>query len=321
MSEAEKIQFLAASLERMSSLSCRMIGPVLVMIGMSLVATVAFCALFVAPVVPPELGLVRRAGLLSPGLWILFNIYFNWYYCMMTDPGSPRRDEECGALEVDLEASAARSEGQSDRLLSRRAASAAEEGVNHASRFARGRPSTATGYCLKCDAPKPPRTRHCSTCDKCILGFDHHCPWMNNCIGFHNHRYFLLFLVYLSLGCLYMVCITLAFYSLNDIAEGKLGRTRQFEVILPAAVLVTSTVFVIFQFHLVLTGQTTLDMYIHRGRGRRAQLRPFDLGITRNWRAMMGPGVLAWLLPSHRPRPGDGVTWPTCKSVVAPQVV
>eukprot|EP00915_Cephaloidophora_sp_WS-2016_P003058 GHVH01004140.1.p1 GENE.GHVH01004140.1~~GHVH01004140.1.p1 ORF type:complete len:448 (+),score=38.99 GHVH01004140.1:143-1486(+) len=54
-------------------------------------------------------------------------------------------------------------------------------------------------FCYKCDGPKPPRAHHCSTCGRCILKMDHHCPWMNNCIGMFNLKYFMLFLGYVSL--------------------------------------------------------------------------------------------------------------------------
>ena len=40
-----------------------------------------------------------------------------------------------------------------------------------------------TSICKKCMHPKPPRTHHCSVCDKCVLKMDHHCPWINGCIG------------------------------------------------------------------------------------------------------------------------------------------
>ncbi|GAB1600488.1 palmitoyltransferase ZDHHC16-like [Argonauta hians] len=57
--------------------------------------------------------------------------------------------------------------------------------------------------CKRCIAPKPPRAHHCSICRHCILRMDHHCPWLNNCVGFYNHRYFFLYMVYMMCGCLY----------------------------------------------------------------------------------------------------------------------
>ena len=47
---------------------------------------------------------------------------------------------------------------------------------------------------------KPPRTHHCSICGRCVMGMDHHCPWMNNCIGIKNHKAFMLFNMYVALS-------------------------------------------------------------------------------------------------------------------------
>jgi len=59
-------------------------------------------------------------------------------------------------------------------------------------------------FCEKCQVVKPDRAHHCSVCGHCNLKMDHHCPWVNNCVSFSNYKFFILFLGYALLYCLFI---------------------------------------------------------------------------------------------------------------------
>merc|ERR1712242_302512 len=50
------------------------------------------------------------------------------------------------------------------------------------------------GNCETCELPKLPRSKHCSICNVCVAKFDHHCPWLNGCVGLRNYSAFINFL-------------------------------------------------------------------------------------------------------------------------------
>lgn len=65
-------------------------------------------------------------------------------------------------------------------------------------------PSLESSACKWCQINnRPPRCHHCSTCNRCVLQMDHHCMWMNTCIGYGNYRNFLLTIAYVMLVCMY----------------------------------------------------------------------------------------------------------------------
>jgi len=53
-----------------------------------------------------------------------------------------------------------------------------------------GRPIQGKPFCSICQVTVRLDSKHCWECNKCVANFDHHCPWLNNCIGALNYASF-----------------------------------------------------------------------------------------------------------------------------------
>mmetsp|Transcript_34321 Transcript_34321/g.78210 ORF Transcript_34321/g.78210 Transcript_34321/m.78210 type:complete len:347 (-) Transcript_34321:103-1143(-) len=60
-------------------------------------------------------------------------------------------------------------------------------------------------YCTTCNIYRPPRCTHCSLCENCVERFDHHCPWIGNCIGKRNYWLFYCFVATTSVLNVFVV--------------------------------------------------------------------------------------------------------------------
>ncbi|KAF9883466.1 palmitoyltransferase akr1 [Aspergillus nanangensis] len=63
-------------------------------------------------------------------------------------------------------------------------------------------------FCVPCMARKPLRSKHCRRCGRCVAKHDHHCPWIDNCVGANNLRHFVLYIICLEVGIILFVQLT-----------------------------------------------------------------------------------------------------------------
>ncbi|KAH0517783.1 putative palmitoyltransferase ZDHHC20 [Microtus ochrogaster] len=162
--------------------------------------------------------------------------------------------------------------------------------------------SKAIRYCEKCQLIKPDRAHHCSACDR-----------VNNCVGFTNYKFFMLFLLYSLLYCLFVASTVLEYFIkfwTNELKESRAKFHVLFLFFVSAMFFVS--VLSLFSYHCWLVGKnrTTLESFRAPMFSYGIDGNGFSLGCSKNWRQVFGDEKKYWLVPVFSSL-GDGCSFPT----------
>eukprot|EP00929_Paragymnodinium_shiwhaense_P012829 TRINITY_DN120720_c0_g1_i1.p1 TRINITY_DN120720_c0_g1~~TRINITY_DN120720_c0_g1_i1.p1 ORF type:complete len:419 (+),score=53.61 TRINITY_DN120720_c0_g1_i1:201-1457(+) len=171
-------------------------------------------------------------------------------------------------------------------------------------------------HCKWCGKFKPDRCHHCRVCKTCILKMDHHCPWIYNCVGFYNYKYFFLLLWYSMLDCHLIIWTMAESVQWAFMQDPELHHMffLFFGWILAFFLGVLVTLFFGFHIWLMMKAMTTIEFCEKslpkadgcESKGYDSSL--YDLGYMGNARSVLGNNLLLWPLPFAFAMPGgDGL--------------
>jgi len=155
---------------------------------------------------------------------------------------------------------------------------------------------------------------------------DHHCPWISACIGYHNQKYYLLFLIYGVLTAVIFLSTYTAWYynvliekneAQMEIDGGLIFKVvlATINVVLLVVALVLVSILLSKQLSLVTQNVTTIEVWekiwAEQDCAEKGQSynHVWDLGRFKNLQQAFGSNVLLWPFPSLPE--GNGINFPT----------
>ncbi|XP_040013063.1 palmitoyltransferase ZDHHC12-B isoform X2 [Xiphias gladius] len=151
------------------------------------------------------------------------------------------------------------------------------------------------------DLQQPMRSKHCQTCQHCVRRYDHHCPWIENCVGERNHRWFVLYLAVQLLVLLWGLHIAWTGFSYAPAWQLWLRTNGMLLAVVVLVALLSLIVLLLLGSHLYLVSlnATTWEfMSRHRISYLKhcgADENPFDRGTFHNlWGFFCVWGTVVW---------------------------
>ncbi|MED6122160.1 hypothetical protein PIB30_037239 [Stylosanthes scabra] len=199
-------------------------------------------------------------------VWPGKNVLVNLIRVSTTDPGIIPRSNEQETVEIE--------EGGSSSSDGRRSKRVSMNGVE-----------VKVKYCRVCKIFRPPRSSHCAICDNCVDRYDHHCPWVGQCIGLRNCRSYMALVISALIFFVYIFAFSCWILHRKNV-DGFIGMVKTCPETLALAALAFNAIgflgaLAVYHLYLIAINETAYENFRQRYVGSK---NPYDRGILSNFK-------------------------------------
>jgi hypothetical protein len=137
---------------------------------------------------------------------------------------------------------------------------------------------------------------------------DHHCIWINNCVGHENYKIFLVFVLYAVVASFYAMILIIGSVMHSVPKDEQSGSDSSRTSIIICGVILSPLALALavllgWHIYFILQNKTTVEY--HEGvramwlaeKGGDLYHHPYDLGVYDNLISVLGPNIFCWLCP------------------------
>ena len=136
--------------------------------------------------------------------------------------------------------------------------------------------------CHSCHIVRPKRSKHCRAARKCVMAFDHYCPYVGNTVGLYNYRYFYAYCAFFTAAALQWEALAVAYLRARGRHYGLIAAMAWFALFICFGVAMVAYHTQLLSKNLTTNEHMNFGRYDHFRDAEGRPTNPFDMGVCAN---------------------------------------
>ena len=136
--------------------------------------------------------------------------------------------------------------------------------------------------CHSCHVVRPKRSKHCRAARKCVMAFDHYCPYVGNTVGLYNYRYFYAYCAFFTAAALQWEFLAVAYLRARGRHYGLIAAMAWFALFICFGLAMVAYHTQLLSKNLTTNEHMNFGRYDHFRDAEGRPTNPFDMGVCAN---------------------------------------